>query len=138
MGASIVLDTNILVSAFGWKGSPHEVFLGCVRGTHRLFTSPAILEELGRVLRYDKFGFDAGEIQEFLSVVLEAASIVAPETRMDIIRDDPSDNRILECAVAASADFIVSGDKHLLDLKRFQAIQIVPPEVFQVLIAASE
>lgn len=138
MGASIVLDTNVLVSAFGWKGSPHDVFLGCVRGTHHLFTSPPILEELGRVLRYDKFGFDAGDIEEFMSIVLETASIVAPEIRMDIIREDPSDNRILECAVTACADFIVSGDKHLLDLKHFHSIQIVSPEAFQVFIVASQ
>lgn len=138
MGASIVLDTNVLVSAFGWKGSPHEVFFGCVRGTHRLFTSPAILEELRRVLRYEKFSFDSGKIEEFLTIVLEAASIIELGIRLDIIREDPDDNRILECAVSASADFIVSGDKHLLDLKRFQAIQIVSPEVFRLLIAASE
>mgnify|MGYP005846655037 CR=1 FL=1 len=90
------------------------------------------------MLRYEKFGFDSGEIEEFLTIVLEAASIIEPGIRMDIIREDPDDNRILECAVAASADFIVSGDKHLLDLKRFQAIQIVSPEVFRLLIAVSE
>jgi putative PIN family toxin of toxin-antitoxin system len=130
MGAKIVLDTNVFVSAFGWRGAPNKIFQECTEGRHRLFTSPSILEELNRVLHYKKFNFSSEDIEAFLSIVLETASLVLPEVSLDIIVEDPSDNRILECAISARAEIIVSGDKHLLDLKIFQGVKIIKPEQF--------
>ncbi len=130
MGKKIVLDTNVLVSAFGWKGSPNRVMQKCVEGVCQLYISTAIIQETKKVLCYEKFDFVQTEIDEFISLVLETAMLVEPEIVLDIIQNDPPDNRILECAVAADCDYIVSGDRHLLEIKRFGNIRIVKPENF--------
>lgn len=82
------------------------------------------------MLAYHKFNFDQDEIDEFFSVVIEAAEIVEPEITINLISQDPDDNRVLECAVTADCEFIISGDKHLLDLKEFGDIRILSPDEF--------
>jgi len=116
VGAKIVLDTNVVVSALGWKGSPHRILLKCIDKTYLLFISPALVSELIRVLSYKN--------------IFETAVLVEPAFSLDIIQSDPSDNRILECAAAAACDYIVTGDKHLLDIRTFKGISIITPEDF--------
>jgi putative PIN family toxin of toxin-antitoxin system len=130
VGAKIVLDTNVLVSALGWKGSPYRILLTCIDKTCLLFISPALVSELIRVLSYKKFNFSQSEIEEFLTIIFETAVLVEPAFSLDIIHSDPSDNRILECAVAAACDYIVTGDKHLLGIKTFKGISIITLEDF--------
>jgi len=126
----IVLDTNVLVAAFGWKGPPHEIFLKCIDGSLQLFISPALMLELNKVLGYGKFKFNEHELKEFLSLVIETANIVDPQTTLNIIKADPPDNRVLECALAAGASCIVTGDKHLLSLIKIEKIKILSPGAF--------
>ena len=71
MGKKIVLDTNVLISAFGWKGPPREIFQKCISGELDLFVSPNLLLELKKVLSYPKFDFNSDEIDAFLSIVVE-------------------------------------------------------------------
>jgi len=130
MVTKIVLDTNVLISAFGWKGSPFRVMQKCVEGVCRLYVSTAILQEMKKVLCYEKFNFSRSEIDGFISLVSETATFVEPGIVLDIIQNDPSDNRILECAVAANCDYIVSGDRHLLEIRQFENIRIVSPDNF--------
>ena len=130
MGAKIVLDTNVMVSALGWRGSPHRILLKCIDKTCLLYISPALVYELIKVLSYKKFNFSPSEIEEFLSIIFETAILVEPAFSLDIIQRDPSDNRIIECAVAAACDYIVTGDRHLLDLRTFKGISIITPEDF--------
>ncbi|MCX5899890.1 MAG: putative toxin-antitoxin system toxin component, PIN family [Proteobacteria bacterium] len=130
MGAKIVLDTNVLVAAFGWKGPPHKIFLHCIDGLLNLHTSPALISELEKVLSYKKFQFSKDEIKEFVSLVIETAHIVAPAIALSVLTADQADNRVLECALASAADYIISGDKHLLNLHEFEAIKIVTPDSF--------
>ena len=130
MGTKVVLDTNVLVAALGWKGPPHKIFLHCIDGLLNLHTSPALISELEKVLSYNKFDFSNDEIKEFVSLVIETAHIVAPAITLSVVTVDPSDNRVLECALAASADYIISGDKHLLSLHEFETIKIVAPDAF--------
>lgn len=125
-----MLDTNVLVAALGWKGPPHKIFLHCIDGLHNLHTSPTLISELEKVLSYKKFKFSAHEIKEFVSLVIETAHIVEPAITLSALRTDESDNRVLECALAASVDYIISGDKHLLSLREFQAIKILTPDSF--------
>jgi putative PIN family toxin of toxin-antitoxin system len=120
----------VLVAAFGWKGPPHKIFLHCIDGLLNLHTSPALIFELEKVLSYNKFQFSKDEIKEFVSLVIETAHIVAPAIALSVLTADQADNRVLECALAASADYIISGDKHLLNLHEFEAIKIVTPVSF--------
>ncbi len=120
-----MLDTNILVSALGWRGRERVVYERCQAGVMHLATSPELLDELARVLRYPKFLFTESEIQAFLRDVTAIARLVRPKQRIDVIQPDPDDNRVLECAIEAQAKWIVSGDPHLLDLREYKGIQIL-------------
>jgi uncharacterized protein len=133
VGPRIVLDTNVLVSALGWKGSPHVVFRRCVDGLYQLFISPVLIREAARVLSYPKLGITEFDRDEFLALVAEMAIIIEPEFTLDLVSADPSDNRILECALAGNCQYVVTGDKHLLELSSVAGIQVVTPDAFLAL-----
>lgn len=120
----LTLDTNILVSGFGWKGKPNEILAKVILGEIELFTSREQFEELSRVLDYPKFEFTEEQKERFKSVLSAIATFVETTKRLNVIKEDPPDNRILECAVAADEDFIMSGDEHLLSIKKFGRIEI--------------
>ena len=90
-----------------------------------MFFSPAILEELAGVLSRPKFNFPGVLIRQIVSELVSLGEYVTPETRIEEITVDPEDNRILECAAECNADYIISGDKHLLDLGNYRKIKIV-------------
>ncbi len=125
----VVIDTNVFFSAFYLPQSkPGEVVLLARRKRIQNFTSPQILKELERIIT-DKLLWDNSKTQSAITRISNLSELVDPRERLTIIADDP-DNRILECAKASGADFIISGDKHLLDLKNFQGIKIVTPGEF--------
>jgi putative PIN family toxin of toxin-antitoxin system len=120
----VVLDTNIFISAFAIPGGKaEEAYLNAVRGNFNLCSSVAILTETAQKLR-DKFGWDEDKITRLLKTIAKIATIIKSQPRLHLLTDEP-DNRILECALAADADLIVTGDKHLLSLKHFQNAKIV-------------
>jgi len=127
----VVLDTNIYVSAFiGRNGTPFRTWRAALDRSYTLVTSPAIVNELGRILR-TRFAWHDGRIIRRLKKVARAAEVVTPPFTLRAVAADASDNRILECAIAGQADLIVSGDRHLLDLKSFQNIPIIRPADFR-------
>ena len=120
----VVADTNILVSAVQFGGKPKQFLDLAVDGHIDLAISEAILEETIRVLR-DKFHRTSEELGEADKQLRVIARIVKPIETINAIDADPSDDRILECAVAADAEVIISGDKHLLALRSFRMIPIL-------------
>lgn len=126
----VVLDTNILVSALGWHGNPHQIFEECIFGEIELVISEQQLDELRRVLNYPKFSFTQEQKDTFLSLVLEIGTLVELQGKVHVIIDDPDDDIILETALLGSAVCIVSGDPHLLRLKKFVGIPIVTASEF--------
>jgi len=126
----VVLDTNVWVSIFLKRALAEEFERLFVAGNIDFCVSQAILEEVARVLLYPKFSalFDSPEFA--LNFITRVATIVKPSARVTVIKEDAADNRILECAKAAGADFIVSGDRHLLRLKKFGKAKIVTPREF--------
>jgi len=122
-----VLDTNVYISVFLYPQRPIFQILH-LAGTsqYRLLTSPAIIQELGRVMR-EHFGVEEKERVRRLKQLAAIAEIIIPQIILDVIKEDPPDNRILECAVAGHTDLIVSGNRHLLRLKSYQSIPIVRP-----------
>jgi putative PIN family toxin of toxin-antitoxin system len=119
----VVADSNILISAFLRGGKPLEVLELARAGQIELAVSNAILDETSRVLR-EKFAVPDGDVQEFREQILSFAKHVEPTEALDVVPDDKTDNRIVECAVAAGAETIVSGDAHLISLKSFRGISI--------------
>lgn len=118
-------DTNIYISGFEFGGTPRR-FLDLARaGTFRLDVSDAITQEVLRVLRI-KFGYSPERLLEAEKRIGGLTQRVSPQRTLDVIAADPSDNRILECAVTAQSDFIVSGDaRHVLPLGVYSGIPIV-------------
>ncbi|HED01043.1 MAG TPA: putative toxin-antitoxin system toxin component, PIN family [Proteobacteria bacterium] len=126
----VVIDTNVMVSAFGWHGKPEEIVRLVTKGRITNFISIEILTELGRVLSYAKFKFSEALQVEIIETVFSMSSVVSTSEPLNIIVDDPEDNKILECAASAKVDFIITGDKHLLNLKSFRGVEILTPEEF--------
>ena len=120
----VVFDTNIFISAFAIPGGrAEEAYLHGLRGGFALYSSVSILTETANKFR-EKFGWEENKIIQFLRTIRSVAIIVKPQTLLHLLSDDP-DNRILECAEEARADFIVTGDKHLLSLKHFKSTDII-------------
>ncbi len=120
----VVFDTNVYVSAFIVPGSQgEEALLLARRQRVALYSSVPILTETARVLRV-KFHQHEEDIKAALKVISRAAVILRPTTKVTTLRDLP-DNRILECALAARADLVVTGDRHMLALKTYHETAIV-------------
>ncbi len=122
----VVADTNIYISALNFGGVPERVLALARRGRLDLFISKPILDEIEGVLKR-KFQWPASRVREAASTIREFAKIVEPRERIAIVRNDEPDNRVLECAVAAKARIIVSGDSHLRDLRSFRGMRILSP-----------
>jgi uncharacterized protein len=126
----VVLDTNVIVSALIADGPPRRILERCRSMEVILFLSDAILTELAEVMRR-KFGWSAGQVAVLLQELRAFALVVTPVRVVTRIDDDPADNRVLECALEAQADVIVSGDtRHLQPLGSFDGIPILSPAEF--------
>ena len=129
----VVIDTNVFISAFYLPESrPANVVLLARRKTILNLISPQILTEVERIIK-KKLLWDNSKTEGAVRLIKNFSEEVHPQEPLAIIVDDP-DNRILECAVAGQADFIISGDKHLLNLKNLQGINVVTPADFWVAI----
>ena len=124
-----VLDTNIFVSALFWKGAPYTVVRTGIAGGFVMLASPAIIAELQETLAV-KFNFPSEDARDYLHLIALHALLVEPREEPRVVVVDPSDDKIIACAVAGGADYIVTGDKHLLSLRDFSDINIVTPPSF--------
>jgi len=130
MGEKVVLDTNILISSVGWKGNPEKIFEEIIKGTIELIISYGQFDEISRVLEYSKFDFTKEQKSRLKNLILEIATFVSPKEKITTIKEDCEDNLILESAIAGKADYIVSGDEHLLKLRNFRDIKILNARQF--------
>jgi uncharacterized protein len=130
-----VLDANVFISGIVSEGGvPGTILKAWHEEQFELVTSTRILDEFRRVLRYPKITkrhqWSTQRIEAYLED-LAALSILTPgKLTLSIVKEDPSDNRYLECAIEGEADCIVTGHGHLLALEEFQGIEILPPRAF--------
>jgi uncharacterized protein len=124
-----VLDSNVIVSGLGWSGPPARIIEAVLAGELVLVTSPPLLAELRRVLTYPKLAEVIPDGPRLADLVEMTSVVVEPIDTFAVVADE-SDNRVLEAAVAASVDYMVSGDEHLLTLGSFQSIPILTPAEF--------
>ena len=139
----VVLDTNVIISALlSPKGSPAEIIRRWEAGEFEVVTAPPLLAELKRVLEYQRVKKHLRQPRKTLATFIRrletVATVVAPPPSLDIIADDPADNRVLECAVAGEASYIVTGDAHLLKSKEYQGVIILNPAGFLALVKLDE
>ncbi|MHC1727271.1 MAG: putative toxin-antitoxin system toxin component, PIN family [Syntrophobacteraceae bacterium] len=135
----VVLDANVFVSAvLKSTGNPAQILELVQEGRITLLVSPDILAEVRATLLYPKLRklhqHSARWIKGFLQELSAKAELTPGELVIDAIKADPSDTIYLVCAVEGSADFVVSGDHHLKELKTFRGIRIVDPSTFMELI----
>ncbi len=128
-----VFDTDVLVAALITEGLCGRLLIRGRKRQFELILCPHILKEFQKILT-SKFSLSRSETGEALALVSEAASsIVHPVERVSGICRDPSDDKVLTCALAAKSDYLVSGDADLLELKTFRGIKIVKPKEFEML-----
>ena len=134
--ARAVIDTNLFVSGlFAGKGVTQQLQDLWVDGAFELAVSEQILLEIENTIRkpsiWDKLQLEEGDETLLTGLIRERAFSVTRDTyKTDRIKDDPTDNKFLACALEADADYVVSGDNHLLSLKHFHGIQIVDARTF--------
>lgn len=137
----VVLDTNVVVSSYLVHVGPSARILSAWRNQQfELVVSSALLAEYERALNYDRVrrrhGLSAEQIARNIEDLGQLAILVEPETVPAIIAADPDDDQVLAAAVAGEAEFIVSGDRHLLDLRQHAGIRVLSPAAFATLLDA--
>lgn len=126
----VVLDTNVLISAFLFGGAPREIVEWIIAGAVDCSLSPAILDEVRGVLKRPKFSLSPRQAMSIVEELGSLCEIVNPSASIRRVIADPDDDRVLECAIEARADAIVSGDTHLLELGKYRGILILNPSDF--------
>ncbi len=130
----ISVDTNFLISSTQWDYSvSHKLLIRLIKEDIEIFTTKDILTEFSEVLARD-FRYNQDEINNIIEKTLAFVKIVEPKEKIEIVKNDPEDNKIIECAIESSSNYIITYDKHLLNIKEYKGIKIIKPEeVFDIL-----
>ena len=134
---TVVFDTNVLFSGTGWRGSPFYSLKLARDGKVNLMICREILEEYHEKVQ-TKLGMSESQATRAAAEILSVSTLVEISNSLHVVVDDPDDDKVIECAVIGKASYIVSGDHHLLDLKEYNNIQIVPASNFLELIDTPE
>jgi putative PIN family toxin of toxin-antitoxin system len=125
----VVIDTNIYISAIFWNGKPREVIDLGRDGKITIFTSLDIENEIVGKL---KTTFKLAE-EDVNQILLDFSTFTLPiriNKQLIVVRDDPDDNKFIECAVECRANYIISGDRRLLNLKEYEGIKLIKSSEF--------
>lgn len=126
-----VVDTNVTVSGLLFGGIPLKIIHAALARRFTWVTSPVLMNEIERVMRYDKFGLSFHEVQILTAPIFGIADVIVPIETLDAIPRCPADNRVLECAIEGDCSYIVSGDRRdLLSLKNFRHVDILTARQF--------
>lgn len=134
MKPEAVFDTNVLVSGILWRGVPFQLLKFAENKNLTIYSSLEIMSEVYRVLHYPKFKkyIDGQHTSptELFDKIGSLCELVQVEKNVSAVESDPDDDKFLSCAVASHCKMLVSGDAHLLDLKRYHDIQILTSRAF--------
>ena len=119
------LDTDTLISATIARGNEFELLRLAKEGKIKIILSLPIIEEFKEVISREKFGCSARQVDQVTKRLFDVCDIVIPTVHLNVIKDDPDDNKIIECAVSGNVDYIVFGDKHLLNIQRYHSIPLI-------------
>ena len=120
----VVLDTNVLVSALIDDGKPRKLVLELL-DKYTVILSRQMLAELADVVSRNKFSVTSGQVDRFLNSLVRMSQLMSDIARFKVVFEDPDDDVVLNTAYTGRAEFIVTGDRHLLDLKKFKKTKIV-------------
>lgn len=123
----VVIDTNVFVSAFIWGGNPEKIIKAWLKGKFVLLISPILLAEILLVL--ERLGMDVREIQQTRDILERHGLKVSPSKKITLCRD-PKDDAVLDLCAVGKADYLITGDKDLLQIKKFKETEILQPKEF--------
>ena len=124
----VVADTNMLIASIFWNGAPYRIVQLALDNKLEIITSKAILAEVRTVLK-DEFRLTEQETDDIINCIMMYAILIEPKTRVQIVRD-PKDDMLLEAALDSRAQYVITRDNDLLDIKSYKGIKIVKPEEF--------
>jgi putative PIN family toxin of toxin-antitoxin system len=128
-GEKVVIDVNVFISAFGWGGTPFKVIELLEKGKIRNCISEEILTELCNTVAYPKLDFPPPLQADIIEFALAYSDIFVIKKHI-AVAPDPDDNKFIECAVAADAKYVVTGDKDFLSIRQYKSTRIVTPDAF--------
>lgn len=139
----VVLDTNIYISnLISEKGNPARIVHWWLEGEFDVLVSQPIIDEVLRVTGYERIQKKYTKVREnrleYAALISEQALWIEADEKLDIIASDESDNRYVECAVAGGAQYIITGDEHLLELGEYEGILVVTPAAFVALVETDQ
>ena len=124
----ITVDTNFLISATQWDYSvAHKLLKKLILSNAGIYTTQDILDETAEVLERD-FEYSEDETKNIIQKILLFAKLIEPKQKVEVIKEDPDDNKVIECAIESFSDYIITYDGHLLKLKEYKGIKIMKPE----------
>lgn len=129
----VVIDTNIIISAaLSEEGNPAQIFEHMLLEQIENFITDEIIEEVINVFKRPKISklINENDVEFMIDNYKQSSKKVHPKDKLEVVKEDPDDNKFIECAVEAGAEYIISGDPHLLNLKTYKNIKIVSPAEF--------
>src|SRR3989338_5958904 len=129
----VVIDSNVIISApLAKESNPAKIFEFLTQDEIKNFSSEDIIKEITEVFQRDKIKkiLPSHKSKFIIEQFKKCSTLIKPSVKLSVITDDIADNKILECAVTAKADYIISGDEHLIKIKQYKNIKIVPPKEF--------
>ncbi len=128
----LVLDTNVLISATLWDNSvSHKLLIKLIEKNVELFTTLEIMNEYKKAVMRD-FQYSEEKVDEIIEKLLSFMKLIETNSKIEFIKEDPDDNKILECAKDSDSGYILSYDNHLLKIQEFEGIKILRPDDFIV------
>src|SRR3989338_5589119 len=131
----ITVDTNVLISATFWYGDSFRILERVENKEIELILSHEIIKEYEEVLAYneiqEKIQAKQLTMKQTIQKIQTMATLVYPIEKVNVVKDDPDDNAILECALEGKVDFVITSDKHLLKLQEFKGMKILTPAEFR-------
>ena len=126
---SATFDSNVYISALVFRKKALRIIDLAIEQGVEIAISDEIVEETIRVLR-EKFHWSDERIEEARATMSSITRHVAPTEKLDVVKSDPDDNKIVECAVAAGSDYLVTGDNDILSLGSYGKRQMIKPSDF--------
>lgn len=125
----VVIDTNVFISGIFWKRNfSSQIIELWMKKEFELVSSKEIIDEFVRTMKNFKIRMSDNMIKEWKNLILKKAIIIKPTKKINIVKDNPDDNKFIEAAVTGKAKIIISQDKHLLNLKEYKNINIINPK----------
>ena len=134
----IVLDANVFISSFFWGGNPRIIMERIIAGIDELFITQEILDEIADVIGRPKFHVNKDDIHYYINSIEEIGNKITTERRIKNGSRDEDDNKYLECGITANADYLISGDIHLLELKKYKKLKIVTAKNYLEIVDSSK